>query len=276
MAKMVIDVSHHQGEIDWEKVKAYGISGAIIRVSDSTNTKDQQCDTNIKECERLGIPFGLYIYSRATTEEHVRQEAALCLEKAKGHVLNYPIYIDLEQSGTESYAKNAAEIFGTVIEAAGYIPGVYASQSWWADYLNGFEKYTKWVARYSTQPPTVKNYDMWQFSSSEKVNGISGAVDMSECYKSFTDDKAPSYQVGKAYTLQVDLRVRTGPGTDYRAKTYAELTENAKIHDKNKDGLLDHGTDVTCQEVKNVGSDIWIRIPSGWIAAYYQGNVFVK
>ena len=86
----------------------------------------------------------------------------------------------------------------------------------------------------------------------------------------------PSYKVGTTYTLVADaLRVRTGAGTNYAAKSYSQLTANAK-QNAYSNGCLKKGTRVTCQEVKTVGSDVWIRIPSGWIAAYYQGEKYVN
>lgn len=87
---------------------------------------------------------------------------------------------------------------------------------------------------------------------------------------------APTYKVGNVYTLQVELKVRTGPGTNYSAKTHNQLTTDGQGHDTDKDGALDKGTKVTCLELRTVGSDIWMRIPSGWIAAYYHGSVYVK
>lgn len=86
----------------------------------------------------------------------------------------------------------------------------------------------------------------------------------------------PKYIVGNTYTLQTELKVRTGPGTAYRAKSYDELTTDGKKHDKDKDGALEKGTRVTCQEVRNVGEDIWTRCPSGWLAAYYNKNQYIK
>ena len=86
----------------------------------------------------------------------------------------------------------------------------------------------------------------------------------------------PSYKVGNTYTLQVELKVRTGAGTNYRVKKRSELTTDGRNHDKDGDACLDPGTRITCQQVKNVGSDIWIKCPSGWIAGYYQGKVYVK
>lgn len=86
----------------------------------------------------------------------------------------------------------------------------------------------------------------------------------------------PTYTIGKVYTLAVELNVRTGAGTFNRKLTHDELTANAKLHDKDKDGAIDAGTRVTCQEVAQDGSNVWIRIPSGWVAAYYQGNTYIK
>lgn len=122
MAKIrrkVIDVSQYQGKIDWKRVKDAGIEGAVIRVGDGTRTKDKQCDRNIRECERLGIPFGLYIYSRAKTKKQARREADIILKKAKGRKIRYPLYVDLEQPGNGKYAKKVAEEFGKRVEKKG-------------------------------------------------------------------------------------------------------------------------------------------------------------
>ena len=86
----------------------------------------------------------------------------------------------------------------------------------------------------------------------------------------------PSYAVGKIYTLQVELKVRTGPGTSYPAKKHDQLTSDGAKHDTDEDGALDKGTVITCQEIRNVDGDIWIRCPSGWLAAYYSGNEYIK
>ena len=86
----------------------------------------------------------------------------------------------------------------------------------------------------------------------------------------------PSYKTGSTYTVNVDaLTVRTGAGTNYRAKTKSQLTADGRKH-ANGNGCLVKGTRVTCQATKNVGSDIWMKIPSGWIAAYYNKKTYVK
>ena len=85
----------------------------------------------------------------------------------------------------------------------------------------------------------------------------------------------PSYRAGTVYTLLADhLRVRTGPGTGYATKSRKQLTVNAREH-AYSNGTLKRGTRVTCKDVRKVGSDIWIKIPSGWIAAYYGGKKYV-
>lgn len=83
------------------------------------------------------------------------------------------------------------------------------------------------------------------------------------------------YIVGQTYTLQVELKVRTAPGTGSATKSYSQLTTDGKRHDQDRDGCLDAGTQVTCQEIRNVGNDIWMRAPSGWMAAYYQGDKYI-
>lgn len=85
----------------------------------------------------------------------------------------------------------------------------------------------------------------------------------------------PSYRAGTVYTLLADhLRVRTGPGTGYATKSRKQLTANAKTN-AYANGTLKKGTRVTCKDVRKIGSDIWIKIPSGWIAAYYGGKKYV-
>jgi GH25 family lysozyme M1 (1,4-beta-N-acetylmuramidase) len=88
--------------------------------------------------------------------------------------------------------------------------------------------------------------------------------------------ETPVYTVGKSYTLQNEMRVRFGAGVTYVAKTHAQLTTDGQKHDTDKDGCLDKGTVITCKEIKQVGNDIWIRCPSGWLAAYYNGKVYIK
>lgn len=88
---------------------------------------------------------------------------------------------------------------------------------------------------------------------------------------------APKYQEGKIYTLQVELNIRTGPGTDYSIKKPSQWTVDARKHDDNGNGQLDKGTRVSCKATKKVGSATWMQIPSGWVCAISsQGKVYIR
>lgn len=183
----IIDVSKHQGRIDWNKVKSQ-VDGAIIRCGfgdDSTSQDDSQFKANVEGCIANGIPFGVYIYSYAKTVEQAKSEAAHVLRLVapyKGE-LSYPIYLDLEEQGTEKGAVERAKVFGDIIEKAGYWCGIYANQYWWNNFLKGLDQYTKWVAKYSDTKPNVAGTDIWQYSSNGQIGGISGRVDMNIVYR---------------------------------------------------------------------------------------------
>ena len=128
---------------------------------------------------------------------------------------------------------------------------------------------------------TIKDnsgHDWYYILIAKKVYGFvdSSYIRQAGSNSGNSSNKAPTYKVGTVYALQVELKVRTGAGTGCPTKSYSQLTLDGRRHDKDHDGCLDAGTQVTCQAVKNVGSDIWILVPSGWIAAYYDGNVYVK
>ncbi len=184
----VIDVSAHQGVIDWVKAKPH-IDGAILRVGygmDIQKQDDEYFKRNADECTRLGIPFGVYIYSYADNNDRIKSEAAHTLRLIKGYKLSYPVYLDLEEKGTEHGAVERANVFGDIIEKAGYWCGIYANLNWWNNYLKGLDRFTKWVAQYNSECQYKgSNLDMWQYSDKGKIPGISGKVDMNYCYRDF-------------------------------------------------------------------------------------------
>lgn len=188
MKKIIIDVSEHQGTINWEDVKGQ-IDGAILRCGfgdNITSQDDKYWKRNADECTRLGIPFGVYIYSYATSTAQAESEAQHVLRCVKGYKLSYPIYLDLEEPGTEAGAIERAKKFGDIIEAAGYWCGIYANLNWWNNYLPGLDRFTKWVAQYNSHCDYKgNNKDIWQYSSAGRVAGIGGDVDMNECYRDF-------------------------------------------------------------------------------------------
>ena len=220
-AKKIIDVSVYQGVIDWDKVKPH-IDGAILRCGygmDQSDQDDKQFKRNADECTRLGIPFGVYIYSYATSIEKAKSEAAHVLRLIKGYKLSYPVYLDLEENGTQSGAVERANVFGDIIEAAGYWCGVYASLSWWNNHLKGLDRFTKWVAQWSSRCTYAGSHlDMWQYSDKGTVPGIKGNVDMNYCYRDFpaeitkgtkpetTEEKEETTVTVELYVLRYDSR----------------------------------------------------------------------
>lgn len=186
MSKKIIDVSHHQGSIAWDKVKKQ-VDGAIIRCAYSTRLQDSMWNFNTKKCAELGIPFGTYIYSLATNKKEAEAEADFVLRLVAGKTLSYPIYIDLEQSGLEKVAEEVARAFCDKIQKAGYWAGVYASKSWWDNYLIRLgTRYTTWKARYNAILGT--NADIWQYTSTGRIDGIRGNVDMNVCYRDLEEE----------------------------------------------------------------------------------------
>ena len=137
--KKGIDVSHHQGTIDWQKVKNDGIDFAIIRCGyggNYTSYDDRQWLRNVSECERLGIPYGVYLYSYSENTEDAKSEAAHVLRLLEGHNPAYGVYYDLEDENTTGTVSNTtigtiAKTFCDQVSASGYKVGIYASKYWW-------------------------------------------------------------------------------------------------------------------------------------------------
>ncbi|MCB4886161.1 RICIN domain-containing protein [Bifidobacterium pseudocatenulatum] len=197
-AKGVIDVSEWQGDIDWAKAKADGVEGAIIRLGyGEGNNADKKAQRNISECKRLGIPFGIYWYSYADTPSLAKEEGADVVSKLKQFGVNpsdlaYPVYYDLEKWTWEGHKpptdpnvyNNIVNNWYSALQSAGYKNlGVYSYTSYLQGPLKHADIYAKttWAAQYGARMgfdsfPT--NSRGWQYTSSGKVDGISGNVDM--------------------------------------------------------------------------------------------------
>lgn len=197
-AKGVIDVSSWQGDIDWAKAKADGVEGAIIRLGYGWgNYADAKAQRNINECKRLGIPFGIYWYSYAYDANCARAEgndvaAKLRQMGVSPNDLKYPVYYDLEKwtwaghtppTNPNVYSGMADAWYGA-LQSAGYKNlGVYSYTSYLQGPLNNSSIYakTRWVAQYGAQMgynAFGTNDRGWQYTSSGRINGISGSVDM--------------------------------------------------------------------------------------------------
>lgn len=144
-----------------------------------------------------------------------------------------------------------------------------------AKYIRGYGV-PKYTGTSSSSGSSSSSSSSSSTSTTSTTSSSSTSTSSSSSKTTTTSSSKPSYTVGKTYTTQVELNVRKGAGTNYAKVGYSGLTADGKKHDSDKDGAIDKGTTVTCKSKKTVGSDIWIKIPSGWIAAYYSGKVYVK
>ena len=190
-----IDVSEHQGRIDWDAVKTSGIDFAILRVGFGAPSfggrVDYQFNRNISECERLGIPYGVYVYSYAFDNQQAADEASMVIDCLSGHNPRLPVYYDLEDKtiiadGRQSGIASRAQTFCNKISSAGYKPGIYANLNWFNNILTDpvfkSSSWDHWIAQYNSQCHYTGSYSFWQYTSRGKVSGISGNVDMNYAY----------------------------------------------------------------------------------------------
>lgn len=190
-----IDVSKWQGTIDWDKVKADGIDFAILRAGyggDKMAYDDKYYEKNASECERVGMPYGVYLFSYANSVAGALSEADHIIRLVEDKKLSYPIFYDLEDANTTGKCSNElileiAKAFTEKVEAAGYTVGIYANKSWNQSKLTDkwYDTKPRWIAQYNSKCTYTGKYDIWQYSSSGKVNGINGNVDMNYCYTEF-------------------------------------------------------------------------------------------
>lgn len=185
-----IDVSKHNGNVNWSHVKADGVKFAIIRAGygKEISQKDPQFENNYAGCKSNGIPCGAYWYSYAMSEAEALQEAVVCLKVLSGKTFEFPIYYDIEEKKQFALGKAKcsaiAKAFLETLEKSGYWVGIYSSKSFLSTYFTDEIRtnYAVWVAQYNTRCTYCGQYGIWQKSSTGKVYGVSGNVDMNECF----------------------------------------------------------------------------------------------
>lgn len=202
-----IDISEFQTVTDWNSV-AKSVDFVIIRVGTTTGLnndnfrKDKKFESHFEGAKNAGFPIGIYYYSGANTLSGFQKNATECVEYLNGKNVDYPVYLDVEQStGQMSLGKSTLTSYILsalkIISNAGYKAGVYANQDWFNNYVDGSAirnaGYSTWLARYPSAKYAVEpsgydyssNYDIWQYSSVGKVSGISGDVDVDVSYVDF-------------------------------------------------------------------------------------------
>lgn len=193
-ARLGIDVSRWNEDINWEKVKEAGIEYAIIRAgyrgsATGALVEDKYFRQNIEGALKAGVPVGLYFFTQAVTEVEAVEEASMVLALCKEYDITYPIFIDTEKAGENGRANEldkktrtaVCQAFCETIRNGGYKAGIYASKNWYENKLNMDilpDDIYIWLAQYGDEVTYGGKYHMWQYTSSGRVLGIEGRVDL--------------------------------------------------------------------------------------------------
>lgn len=217
----VIDVSQHNGTIDFERVRKQGINKVILRIGWIGNKNNHTLDTkfieNYNKAINAGFQIGIYVYSYCKSVEAIISGTNWVLTKLNlfsAHKPTLPVFLDLEDITTSFLSKreltDQALKFNEMITNAGYISGTYANLNWFNNklYENELEKYKIWLAQYNNEMTANFRVDLWQYSSNGKIDGIFGRVDMNNCMQCENID-------------QSDITGDTGNnGGDFEVKQY--------------------------------------------------------
>lgn len=208
-----IDVSKYNGDINWDKVKKDGVDFVIVRVGyrgygkSGTLCTDPNYKANIEGALAAGIKVGVYYFTEALTTDEAREEAKFCISKIKDYNITLPVAIDYEYPTdgknpigrmynaklTKAEATANVKAFCATVKKAGYTPLVYANKSDLSSLINGKtigNTYKVWLANYTTKTTYANSYEYWQYTSSGKVNGITGKVDCNFWYTKKSIDTA--------------------------------------------------------------------------------------
>ncbi len=250
-----IDVSYHNGSINWSKVKADGVKFVFLRIgyrgygTTGSLNKDTAFDTYYSGAKAAGIKIGIYFYSQALNESEANAEANFALQLLNGRSLDLPIVFDYEFAGVSTGRLDKANLskrqmtnnvhaFCETVEGAGYSSMLYANKSFLNDHLYADEvaaHYPIWIARYdATKLDFTKGVSAWQYTSSGTVDGISGRTDANFLYDGLTLTRIrgiePEYEyTGKAIRPQITLEYLgtvLKEGVDYSTPIF---TNNTKL-----------------------------------------------
>lgn len=192
-----IDVSQFQGRINWEAVKAAGIRFAMLRAGYGAGTVDPEFNRNARECNRLGIPIGVYWFSYALNAEQAAREAEFCLNTIRAYRIEYPVCYDFEMDSVAYAQSNGVVVdrglatqfvqrFCETVESRKYYAMFYSNRN----FLNTMfdetltEKYDLWYAWYNPELDGT-NCGIWQYTSKGAVNGVDGNVDRDQAFKDY-------------------------------------------------------------------------------------------
>lgn len=230
-----IDVSHHNGVIDWAKVAKAGKKFAIMKCQYEAQSHriDETFEYNYEEAGKNGIARGVYIYIARASMADMEGDAMALLGHLKGRKLEYGIWLDLEdkslQDKGKNYIRGLAETYIRIFKNAGYFVGIYCNRAWYLNLIHDDLKanYDFWIARYpkidtgiynpdSSLKPSANMAVAWQYSSKGNVNGIRTKVDMNVDYDGIVNLMKPEHKTN----LQIAQEVLEGKwGTKYTRPT---------------------------------------------------------
>ena len=253
-------------------MKNSGVDYVIIRCGygdNEVNQDDEMWLRNVQECERLDIPYGVYIYSYAMNTTAAKSEAEHVLRLLQGHDPSYPVYLDMENEGGDydqgslspKELGDIAETFCNIIQNAGYDVGIYANTNWFNNKLTDsrFDRWERWVAQYNDTCTYTGKYSMWQCSSKGQVKGISGNVDLNLDFGApsslNTESANVSYQAHVQdigwQTVRTDGRTA---GTTGRSKHMEALSISKGGMLKNVKGDIKYRV-----HVQDIGTQGWVK-----------------
>lgn len=184
-----IDLSYCQTNLDYKKLKANGVTFAIIQAGygRTSSQKDKMFETHYKGCKDAGIKVGVYWFSYAISAEDAKLEAKACMEVIKGKQFEFPVYFDLEGeplNNSKAVCSAMVDNFCTLLKNNGWYPGLYISRSPLQTKITDTvaKKYALWIAEYSNKCNYSGTYGMWQNTSRWSVGGAPGLVDHDYCY----------------------------------------------------------------------------------------------
>ena len=195
---MGIDVSRHNGSIDWNAVKNSGVEFVIIRCgyrgsSTGVLVEDEMFRKNIQGAAAAGLKVGVYVFSQAINEAEAIEEASMAVSAVSGYSLSYPIFIDVEGANGRADGLSREErtavirSFCQTVANSGYTPGIYSNRTWLAEKIDtgALGSYKIWMAQYAATPTYSGRYEMWQYSSRGSIPGILGDVDLNISYLAY-------------------------------------------------------------------------------------------
>ncbi len=202
-----IDVSHWNGNIDWQAVQEQGIDFVFIKATEGKTFKDPMFEKYYEGAKKAGLLVGVYHFARFTDSKSAVEEAEFFIDHTKGKAFDLPLALDLEENDSMSkqLCTNAAEAFlGRVEKKAGKKPLLYSNPAFITRYLkSSLGKYPLWIAHYNTKNPRSvegwANWMIWQYRSDGKLKGINGHVDFNEMQNRL--DSASHYKIQIGDTL---------------------------------------------------------------------------